>query len=132
MIFRVAVAGDMDQDGRRISFVVHAETADSVVGYRDLALAMAHVWGINESIDTSRKETAMMNMPGFTAENSLYVATESYGVAFVGGDTSASVQPAVRRLCDVLAELVWGAYNEGAYNRGEFWGNVMDAAGCFN
>ena len=37
-----------------------------------------------------------MKMPGFTAENSLYVASESYGVALVGQDTSASVQPAVR------------------------------------
>ena len=74
-----------------------------------------------------------MNMPGFTAENSLYVARESYGVATTfDGQTSASVQPAVRRLCDVLAELVWGAYNEGAYNRAEFWGNVMGRAGCFN
>ena len=75
-----------------------------------------------------------MNMPGFTAENSLYVAKESYGMAtaFDSPNTSASVQPAVRRLCDVVAELVWGAYNEGAYNRAEFWGNVMEAAGCFN
>ena len=68
-----------------------------------------------------------MNMPGFTAENSLYRAGENYGAAFVGQDASASVQPAVRRLCDVLAELVWGAYN-----RAEFWDNVMDSAGCFN
>ena len=73
-----------------------------------------------------------MNMPGFTAENSLYRARETYEAAFVGQDASASVQPAVRRLCDVLAELVWGAYNEGAYNRAEFWDNVMDSAGCFN
>jgi hypothetical protein len=73
-----------------------------------------------------------MKMPGFTAENSLYMPSEKYGVAFVGEDASASVQPAVRRLCDVLAELVWGAYNEGAYNRAEFWDNVMDSAGCFN
>jgi hypothetical protein len=75
-----------------------------------------------------------MNMPGFTAENSLYVASERYGMAtaFDGPNTTASVQPAARRLCDVLAELVWGAYNEGAYNRAEFWENVMDHAGCFN
>lgn len=75
-----------------------------------------------------------MNMPGFTAENSLYVAREAYEIvsAFDGQDTSQSVQPAVRKLCDVLSELVWGAYNEGAYNRAEFWGNVMDKAGCFN
>ena len=75
-----------------------------------------------------------MNMPGFTAENSLYVASEAYGMttAFDGQDISASVQPALPRLCHVLSELVWGAYNEGAYNRAEFWGNVMDSAGCFN
>lgn len=73
-----------------------------------------------------------MNMPGFTAENSLYMRSEKYGAAFVSEDASASVQPAMRRLCDVLAELVWGAYNEGAYNRAEFWENVMDSAGCFN
>lgn len=74
-----------------------------------------------------------MNMPGFTAENSLYVPRESYGVATTfAAQTSGSVEPAVRRLCDVLSELVWGAYNEGAYNRAEFWGNVMEGAGCFN
>jgi len=73
-----------------------------------------------------------MNMPGFTAENSLYTTRETYEAAFIGQDASAGVQPAVRRLCDVLAELVWGAYNEGAYNRAEFWDNVMDSAGCFN
>ena len=74
-----------------------------------------------------------MNMPGFTAENSLYAPRESFGVAIAfDGPTSATVQPAVRRLCDVLSELVWGAYNEGAYNRAEFWGNVMESAGCFN
>jgi hypothetical protein len=98
------------------------------VGYRDLALATAHVWRIKKL-----KEENKMNMPGFTAENSLYVARESYGAANTfDGEASASVQPAVRRLCDVLSELVWGAYNEGAYNRAEFWGNVMEGAGCFN
>ena len=75
-----------------------------------------------------------MNMPGFTAENSIYKGTGRFGpaTAFDPQDASGSVQPAARRLCDVLAELVWAAYNEGAYHRGEFWGNVMEGAGCFN
>lgn len=99
------------------------------MGYQDLALRLVHVWRISRV-----REEAMMNMPGFTAENSLYVASERYSVAiaFDGPNASAGVQPAVPRLCHVLAELVWGAYNEGAYNRAEFWGNVMEGAGCFN
>jgi len=44
---------------------------------------------------------------------------------------SANVQPALPRICGVISELVWNAYNEGAYNRGEFWLNVMETAGCF-
>jgi hypothetical protein len=125
----VAVAVHVDQDGNRNSSVARASEDSSVAGDRDLALAMVHVWRISRV-----KEEAMMKLPGFTAENSLYIARESYAVAtaFDGPNTSASVQPAVRRLCDVLAELVWGAYNEGAYNRAEFWGNVMEGAGCFN
>ncbi len=75
----------------------------------------------------------MMNMPGFTAENSLYVARELYGAASAfDGPTAATVEPALPRICHVLSELVWGAYNEGAYNRAEFWENVMESAGCFN
>ena len=74
-----------------------------------------------------------MNMPGFTAENSIYENRGRYGMAtaFDSQNASANVQPAVRRLCEVLSELTWGAYNEGAYNRAEFWGNVMESAGCF-
>jgi len=49
----------MDQKGRGISFVAHAETGDSVVEYRDTVLAMVHVWTIraltNESIDYKPK-----------------------------------------------------------------------------
>lgn len=76
----------------------------------------------------------MRNMPGFTAENSICVAKESYprATAFDTQTTSANVQPALPKICDVLAELVWGAYNEGAYNRGEFWLKAMERAGCFN
>lgn len=75
-----------------------------------------------------------MNMPGFTAENSIYETSVRYcmATAFDSQNASANIQPAVRKLCDVLAELTWGAFNEGAYNRGEFWGNVMESAGCFN
>lgn len=50
---------------------------------------------------------------------------------FDAQNASANVQPALPRICGVLSELVWGAYNEGAYNRGEFWLNVMEGAGCF-
>ena len=75
-----------------------------------------------------------MNMPGFTAENSIYEAKGHYllTTTFDTQDVLANVQPALPRICDVVAELVWGAYNEGAYNRGEFWLNVMERAGCFN
>jgi len=74
-----------------------------------------------------------MNMPGFTAENSIHKTREGYCMttAFDAQNASANVQPALPRICDALAELVWGAYNEGAYNRGEFWSNVMERAGCF-
>lgn len=74
-----------------------------------------------------------MNMPGFTAESSICRPRVHFSMAtaFDSQNASASIQPAAR-LCEVLAELVWGAYNEGAYNRAEFWGNVMGRAGCFN
>lgn len=72
-------------------------------------------------------------MPGFTAENSIYKTKERYcmATAFDSQNASANVQPALSRICDVLSELVWAAYNEGAYNRGEFWLNVMERASCF-
>ena len=75
-----------------------------------------------------------MNIPGFTAENSMCDARKRYCLttSFHFQNGSARVEPAAARLCDVLAELVWGAYNEGAYNRAEFWEKVMDRAGCFN
>ncbi len=74
-----------------------------------------------------------MNMPGFTADNSIHKTSERYymATAFDSQNAPANVQPALPRICDVLAELVWGAYNEGAYNRGEFWLNVMERGGCF-
>lgn len=76
----------------------------------------------------------IMNMPGFTAENSIYDTLGRFcmATAFDSQNTSANVQPALPKICHVLAELVWGAYNEGAYNRAEFWGNVMERAGCFD
>lgn len=75
-----------------------------------------------------------MKMPGFTAENSIDVSRSPYSLAtnFDFQNGPESVQPAMPKLCLVLSELVWGAYNEGAYNRAEFWGNVMESAGCFN
>jgi hypothetical protein len=75
-----------------------------------------------------------MKIPGFTAENSLYKTRARYDVAtaFESQNDSANVEPALRRICDVLSELVWGAYNEGAYNRAEFWEGVMGRAGCFD
>ena len=75
----------------------------------------------------------IMNMPGFTAENSIYKTRGRYcmSTAFDSQNASANVQPALPRICGVLSELLWGAYNEGAYNMGEFWQNVMEGAGCF-
>lgn len=75
-----------------------------------------------------------MNMPGFTAENSIRNARIDYclNTSFDLESASGDVEPARPKLCEVLAELVWAAYNEGAYNRAEFWGNVMEGAGCFN
>lgn len=77
---------------------------------------------------------ATTRLPGFTADHAI-----SGSMRFQGGaaglhasDATGTVQPALPRICDTLAELVWGAYNEGAYNRGEFWLKVMDRAGCFN
>ena len=74
-----------------------------------------------------------MNIPGFSAENSIYETGRRYylATAFDSQNTSANVQPALPKICDVLAELVWAGYNEGAYNRAEFWLNVMDRGGCF-
>ena len=75
-----------------------------------------------------------MNMPGFTGENSLYKTRGRYGMtaAFDAQNASANVQPALPRLdCLWLSVVVWNAYNEGDYNRAEFWENVMDRAGCF-
>jgi hypothetical protein len=43
MIFRKAAAARVDHENSRNSSVVRAEMGDSVVGYRDLALPMAHV-----------------------------------------------------------------------------------------
>ena len=75
----------------------------------------------------------IIHMPGFTADSSINKARGRYclATAFDSQSASANVQPALARICDVLAELVWGAYNEGAYNRAEFWSRVMDRAGCF-
>lgn len=74
------------------------------------------------------------SLPGFTAEDSIDASRRPYrlttDVDFQ--NSPASVQPALRRICFVLSELVWGAYNEGAYNRAEFWSNVMERAGCFS
>lgn len=80
------------------------------------------------------KGAKKMNLPGFTAENSIDASRRSYRLAtdFDFQNNPANVRPALARICDVLSELVWGAYNEGAYNRAEFWSNVMGRAGCFN
>jgi hypothetical protein len=74
-----------------------------------------------------------INMPRFTAENSIYKTNEHHCMAnaFDSQNTSTIVQPALPKVCDLLSELTWGAYNEGAYNRGEFLSNVMERAGCF-
>ncbi len=74
-----------------------------------------------------------MNMPAFTAENSIYKSEGRYcmATAFDSQNASTNVQPALPRICDRLSELVWDAYNEGAYNRSEFWSNVMERVGCF-
>jgi hypothetical protein len=76
-----------------------------------------------------------MNIPGFTAEKSLLQAKNCRrtATAFDTENILGNIQPAAinLRLCDWLSERVWGAYNEGAFNRAEFWGNVMDHAGCF-
>ena len=76
----------------------------------------------------------MKSTPGFTAEVTLSRTRERFLLAteFDSKGGAASVQPAARKLCDVVAELVWAAYNEGAYNRAEFWGRVMERAGCFS
>lgn len=71
------------------------------------------------------------HIPGFDAEASLRSAARHYPTNFGEQGIAANVQPALRGICDVVAELVWGAYNEGAYNRAEFWEHVMDRAGCF-
>lgn len=75
-----------------------------------------------------------MNMPTFTAESSVYSTTTRYCMATAFGSHSSStkIEPALPRICFALSELVWAAYNEGAYNRAEFWQNVMERAGCFN
>ena len=74
-----------------------------------------------------------MNMPGFTADESIGIASGRYCMAAARDSqiASANVQPALPRVCDWLSERVWSAHNEGAYNRGEFWLNVMESAGCF-
>ncbi len=71
-------------------------------------------------------------MPGFTGQNSICSKGRYSAVTGLDfGNSLTHVQPALPNLCDVLGELVWGAYNEGAYNRAQFWYNVMDSAGCF-
>jgi hypothetical protein len=59
-----------------------------------------------------------MNMPGFTAENSIYETRGRYrmATAFDSQNASADVQPALPKICGVLSELVWAAY--AAYNEG--------------
>jgi hypothetical protein len=76
---------------------------------------------------------ATTRLPGFTADHAISGSMQPYGpiAALHSPDTTGTVQPALPRICDTLSELVWGAYNEGAYNRGEFWLNVMERAGCF-
>lgn len=71
-------------------------------------------------------------LPGFTAEAALLGARNYRGFTDLNSrNNHGHVQPALPKLCDALSELVWGAYNEGAYNRAQFWYNVMDSVGCF-
>ena len=74
-----------------------------------------------------------VNMPGFTAESSIGKTRERHRLvaASDSGRAAGSVQPALPKICEVLSELVWAAYNEGAFHRGEFWLRGMERAGCF-
>jgi hypothetical protein len=56
-------------------------------------------------------------MPGFSGENSIFSKGRySAGTGLDSGNSLTHVQPALPNICDGLAELVWSAYNEGAYN----------------
>jgi hypothetical protein len=74
-----------------------------------------------------------ISIPGFSAQDSIYKTKKRYCMtnSFDSQFPFANIQPALPLICGVLSELVWSAYNEGAYNRGEFWLNVMERAGCF-
>lgn len=74
----------------------------------------------------------MRDIPGFNAERAAHATRSRYGGRGQNASLHSSIQPALPKVCDLLSELVWGAYNEGAYNRAEFWERLMDRAGCFN
>jgi hypothetical protein len=58
MISRKAAEAPVDRDANRNLFVAHAEEGDSVVGYRALVLATAHVWRIRKSEGGKQDEDA--------------------------------------------------------------------------
>jgi hypothetical protein len=74
-----------------------------------------------------------VNMPGFTAENSIYKTRRRYcmAAAFDSQNASANVQPALPRICNVLQKMSWNAYFRGDYELGEVLNYVMKGAGCF-
>ena len=64
----------------------------------------------------------IMNMPGFTAENSINKTRGRYcmGTAFDSPNASASVQPAMRDYCDRFLQLATAADSRGGV-WDEFW-----------
>jgi hypothetical protein len=74
-----------------------------------------------------------VNIPSFTAENSIYKSKGRYcmAAAFGSQNTSANVQPAIRyRHCERFMHAFTNAIQNDDWLEATFWINAWDGAGC--
>ncbi|MEQ1531907.1 MAG: hypothetical protein ABL925_21575 [Methylococcales bacterium] len=75
-----------------------------------------------------------MNIPKFTAENSLNNNSKYYSDfrgAYSVGDTSI-IQPAAMSTCQRLGNASWEAYDAGDFNKLRYIEFLMTMVGCFD
>jgi hypothetical protein len=73
-----------------------------------------------------------LNMPGFTAEDSLYISNLSYRQVSTTANAPLVIQPAAIHVCNRLGQASWDAYSQGDYDKVQFIDFLMTLAGCFD
>jgi hypothetical protein len=73
-----------------------------------------------------------MNMPGFTAEQSIYRNGLPYRMAGVNELDNVKVQPAAKNRCDTLAGYAWDALARNDNGTHAFALLMMELVGCFD